>query len=323
MKLQNMVLYGICLVMLFLISPAYGEVTSFHSDKLSYHKGEKIIFSGTTESSDIEKQVYVEITSPQGYYVNTYDNQANNGSFQIILDTNNTQIQSKFSSTGTYAAVAFIQTRSYSFAIKFDYSTETPVSRPVFMTHPQNITQSNLQKPSPMSNPISNSSNTQILSTTNKTDITTTKQNSNMTPNFNQQKITQTTETQQSASNQTTITDNSSKCQNLSGDQLKKCLDYQMWNVNLPAYQAQQAKQQVCLHYNPDGSCQVSMNAQDYSKAQDAQQSASNLSMIVLSVLLITVIVIIVLAVSRRKRGKTKSRKDIRQPESDREWKGI
>lgn len=309
--------------MFFLISPAYGEVMSLNTDKSSYHKGEKIIFSGTTEPIDIGKQVYIEITDPHGYYVNTYNNQTNNGSFQIMLDTNNTQIQSKFSSTGTYAAVAFIQTRSYSFAIKFDYSTETPVSRPVFMTHPQNITQSNLQKPSSVSNLISNSSDAQILPTTNKPDTVITKPNSNMTTNFNQQKITQTTETQQPISNPPTSTDSSSKCQNLSGDQLKKCLDYQMWNVNLPAYQAQQAKQQVCLHYNPDGSCQVSMNAQDYSKAQDAQQYASNFSMIVLLVLLIAVIIIIALAVSRRKRGKTKSHKDIRQHEGDREWKGI
>lgn len=332
MKIQNAILAGLCLTLFFLISPAYGEVMSLHTDKLSYFKGEKIIFSGTIESADIGKQVYVEITGPQGNYINTYDNQSDtNSSFQIVLDTNNTQIQSKFSTKGTYAAVAFIQTRSLSYAIKFDYSTEVPVSRPVFMTHLQNMTQSNLQKPTPTSNQISNLSNGQTSSNENKLEIVIKNQNSNTITNFNQKELAPNTKTQQPMPRQPTNPNSSDKCQNLSGDQLQKCLDYQMWSVDVPAYQAQQAQQQVCLHYNPDGSCQSSMNAQDYSRDLEAQQSASNFSTIILTVLLIIVIAIIAVAVSRRnrvktiveKKGKTNQHKDIRQSENDKEWKGI
>lgn len=320
MKLQ-IVLLGLCLSIALFTFPAYGEVMSLHSDKSSYFKGEKIIFSGTAESTDSGNPVYIEITGPQGSYVDTYNNQTNtDGSFQIIVDTNNTQIQSKFSSKGTYSAVAFIHTRTLSSSVKFDYTTEPQVFRPAFITQPQNTTH--------VSNQSVITPNIQSSINENKMEVTT---NSSSTPTIisNPQKPVQNTESLQPTNQQQTNQNSSGRCSNLSPADTKKCLDSYMYNVALPAYRAQQAQQTVCLHHNPDGSCQVGMSSQDYEKAQQEQQQSTINTLIISAVLLVVVIGIVGIAISRRRKrtvpkeaSKSGSNKDIRKPD-DKEWKGV
>jgi hypothetical protein len=135
---------------------AQGEVQLLKTDKSSYFLDDNIIFSGTVESIDVGKQVYLEIINPQGNFVGLFSGVANSDdSYRITIGINSSQIQNKFSLKGTYNAIAFIQTRS-SPSISFDYSPETPIVPHTF----------NTQSP-PMQN--------QSKTTSSSTNTTTTK----------------------------------------------------------------------------------------------------------------------------------------------------
>lgn len=107
---------------------ADGEVQSLKADKTRYFQTDKIIFSGKVGVNDTSNQVNLEITGPQGNYIDTFTVIPQvNGSFQIILDTNNTKIKNEFSQSGNYSALAFVKTRSSSSPIVFGYSATPPI----------------------------------------------------------------------------------------------------------------------------------------------------------------------------------------------------
>ncbi|MGI0026606.1 MAG: PKD domain-containing protein [Nitrosopumilaceae archaeon] len=129
---------------LFLIS-AQGEVQSLSTDKKSYYQTNKIILSGIAATTDAGSQVNLEITGPQGNYIDTFTTTVNtDGSFQFVLDTNTPIIQNDFSHQGIYSSIAFILARSSSLPASFDYSPLAPPPlRPLSMQSNQTSIQNN------------------------------------------------------------------------------------------------------------------------------------------------------------------------------------
>ncbi len=109
------------------------------------------------------------------------------------------------------------------------------------------------------------------------------------------------------------------KCQGLTGDQYQKCFEYQQYNIQNQGIKAEQAQQfipsvdnrpQVCLHYNPDGSCQSAMVAEDYTKALQEQQSEVTNSTFIGIIIVGIIIGILIAAIRKRLKRKQSQQSD-------------
>ncbi|MFN3655563.1 MAG: hypothetical protein ACK4TO_09640, partial [Candidatus Nitrosotenuis sp.] len=77
------------LVATMTIAPAYGVIVEFQSDKTSYKKGDKIIFSGRTDAAHSNKMVAVKIYGPNGEFAMIRETFSDaSGNFETIpIDT--------------------------------------------------------------------------------------------------------------------------------------------------------------------------------------------------------------------------------------------
>ncbi|HWP78455.1 MAG TPA: CFI-box-CTERM domain-containing protein [Candidatus Nitrosotenuis sp.] len=121
------------LVVTMVITPAYAVIVEFQSEKTSYKKGDKIVFSGRTDAAHSNKMVAVKVYGPNGDFVMIRETFSDaNGNFQTIpIDTSVDKTAIKFSTKGIYNATAFYsQEPTYlGTSILFDYSPDgSPVS---------------------------------------------------------------------------------------------------------------------------------------------------------------------------------------------------
>jgi hypothetical protein len=107
------------------IAPAYAVIVEFQSDKTSYKKGDKIMFSGKTDVAHANKMVAVKVYAPDGTFVIIRESFSDaDGYFEMIpIDTANV---AKFAVKGIYNATAFYS-QEPAYAGKstlFDYSPD-------------------------------------------------------------------------------------------------------------------------------------------------------------------------------------------------------
>ena len=126
-----------------LIMPAYADIKSFKSDKTFYKKGDKIIFSGTTEEEDVGEFITVVIEDPAGNFVTLRQGYVTiDKNFTITIDT-----KEKFVSHGIYNATAFVENKTNSVWKTFDFSLDgSPVIHPTSQPAP---TPQPTQQPAP------------------------------------------------------------------------------------------------------------------------------------------------------------------------------
>ena len=118
-----------------LIMPAYGDIKSFKTDKSFYKKGDKIIFSGTVEDKDVGEFVAVVVEDPAGNFVTLGSGYVTvDKNFTVTIDTNAKKITEKFLSHGVYNATGFVENKTNSKWITFDFSLD---GSPVIHSTPQ------------------------------------------------------------------------------------------------------------------------------------------------------------------------------------------
>jgi hypothetical protein len=110
------------------IAPAYGVIVEFQSDKTSYKKGDKIIFSGRTDAAHSNKMVAVKVYDSNGKFVMIRETFSDaSGNFETTpMDTSTDNTAAKFQLKGIYNATAFYsQEPTYlGTSILFDYSPD-------------------------------------------------------------------------------------------------------------------------------------------------------------------------------------------------------
>ncbi|MEO9309793.1 MAG: CFI-box-CTERM domain-containing protein [Nitrososphaera sp.] len=144
----------VMLVVTIAITPAYGVIVEFQSDKTSYKKGDKIIFSGRTDAAHSNKMVAVKIYGPNGEFAMIKETFSDaSGNFETIpIDTSIQKTALKFPLKGIYNATAFYsQEPTYlGTSILFDYSPDgSPVipSAAEVMAQKKGQTQQPAQQP--------------------------------------------------------------------------------------------------------------------------------------------------------------------------------
>ncbi|MEX0764429.1 MAG: hypothetical protein WD033_04560 [Nitrosopumilaceae archaeon] len=140
-----------------LIMPAYADIKSFKTDKTFYKKGDKIIFSGTTEEEDVGEFVTVIIEDPAGNFVTLGSGYVTiDKNFTVTIDTNAKKIKEKFASQGVYNATGFVENKTNSVWKTFDFSLDgSPVIHPTSQPAP---TPQPTQQPAPTPQPTQQSS---------------------------------------------------------------------------------------------------------------------------------------------------------------------
>jgi len=145
-----------------LIMPAYADIKSFKTDKTFYKKGDKIIFSGTTEEEDVGEFVTVIIEDPAGNFVTLRQGYVTiDKNFTVTIDT-----KEKFASHGIHNATAFVVNKTNSVWKTFDFSLDgSPVIHPTSQPAP---TPQPTQQPAPQPQPTSTPPPTQQSSQSNE-----------------------------------------------------------------------------------------------------------------------------------------------------------
>jgi hypothetical protein len=149
-----------------LIMPAYADIKSFKSDKTFYKKGDKIIFSGTTEEEDVGEFVTVIIEDPAGNFVTLRQGYVTiDKNFTVTVDT-----KEKFASHGIYNATAFVVNKTNAVWKTFDFSLDgSPVIHPTSQpTQPQTQTPTPSQQQSSQTQPASSPQTNQEEETGNE-----------------------------------------------------------------------------------------------------------------------------------------------------------
>jgi len=154
-KEKLLVLCCFFVIAVALIMPAYADIKSFKTDKTFYKKGDKIIFSGTTEEEDVGEFVTVIIEDPAGNFVTLRQGYVTiDKNFTITIDT-----KEKFASHGIYNATAFVVNKTNSVWKTFDFSLDgSPVVHPTSQPAP---TPQPTQQPTPTPQPTSTPTSTQ------------------------------------------------------------------------------------------------------------------------------------------------------------------
>ncbi len=150
-KEKLLVLCCFFVIAVALIMPAYADIKSFKTDKTFYKKGDKIIFSGTTEEEDVGEFVTVIIEDPAGNFVTLRQGYVTiDKNFTITIDT-----KEKFASHGIYNATGFVENKTNSVWKTFDFSLDgSPVVHPTSQPAPApQPTQQPAPQPQPTSTP--------------------------------------------------------------------------------------------------------------------------------------------------------------------------
>lgn len=135
MAIRKEKLLAVCcffVIAVTLIMPAYADVKSLKTEKTFYKKGDKIIFSGTVEDKDIGEFVTVVIEDPAGEFVTLVSGYVTaDKNFTITIDTDAKKIREKFDSHGVYNATGFVENKTNSKWVTFDFSLDgSPVVHP-------------------------------------------------------------------------------------------------------------------------------------------------------------------------------------------------
>jgi hypothetical protein len=115
------------------VAPAFAVIQTFGTDKMAYKKGDRMTFSGTTDSAHANKMISIKIYGPDGNFVTLLGGSSDSDGVITIkaVDTSNEKIAAKFKQKGVYNATAFYDGEpNYKgkFTL-FDYSTDgSPVS---------------------------------------------------------------------------------------------------------------------------------------------------------------------------------------------------
>ncbi|MBI5698484.1 MAG: hypothetical protein HZC29_08430 [Thaumarchaeota archaeon] len=104
--MKGLVIAVLLLVASIAIIPVYGTVVEFKTDKTSYKKGDKIIFSGKTDLAHANKMVSVKVIPPQGKSFLLVGGRSDaNGVVEIKpVDTIEGKAESKMTMKGIYNA---------------------------------------------------------------------------------------------------------------------------------------------------------------------------------------------------------------------------
>ena len=122
-KNTTFILFGILL--LSIINPAYGEVTSFQLDKIFYIKGDQISYSGTV---DAESSNLVSIVFRDGnddFVLLTQAHIQPDNTFQRSISTD-----SQFNYHGIHNVTAFVLSISAGNTVQFDFSLDGTLPNP-------------------------------------------------------------------------------------------------------------------------------------------------------------------------------------------------
>lgn len=124
------------IVSLFIMVPAYAEVTSFQTSSSFYKGGSVIQFSGTILSTD-SSGVTIVIFDPNGKFLSLVSGIAdNNHAFQVNVNTGTTSNQPLFSVKGVYNATAFVTNQAAGKTVNFVFS---PDGSPALPSSPTNL----------------------------------------------------------------------------------------------------------------------------------------------------------------------------------------
>jgi len=131
--LKALALVLVSLVLSMAVAPAFAVIQTFGTDKTSYMKGDKITFSGKTDSDHANQMVSIKIYGPDGTFIALVGGPSDSDGIITInpIDTSSSKYSKKFTQKGVYNATAFYdQEPSYKgkFTL-FDYSEDgSPVS---------------------------------------------------------------------------------------------------------------------------------------------------------------------------------------------------
>jgi len=177
MAIRKEKLFALCcffVIAAALIMPAYADIKSLKTDKTFYKKGDKIIFSGTAEDEDVGEFVTVVVEDSASNFVTlrqgfiTVDKD-----FEVTIDT-----KEKFVSHGVYNATGFVENKTNSKWVVFDFSLDgspvihqtqqpAPTTEPAPAQQPAQQEPSQTQQPSPTPQP-----NEEVESETDSEDTT-------------------------------------------------------------------------------------------------------------------------------------------------------
>lgn len=239
-------------ILTFIISWSFlalveGEVQSLKTDKKYYFQTNKIVLSGTEVNDTGNQQVNLEITGPQGNYIDTFTTIPNtNGSFQIVLDTNTTKIKSELSQQGNYSAIAFIKTRSASIPVVFYYSPVPPIPPRPFTLYPNQIGVQNKSQNTVVST-VTHQQNQPASNTSfNKIPMISGKRTGLNDSTILQKPLTVTNATIESSQQKPLVSNSKSdqvNCSTLSSDQQYKCQQNQVYSQTAPEHVQQPGQQ--------------------------------------------------------------------------------
>ena len=167
---QKLLAFGCFFVIaVVLVTPAYADILSLKTDKTFYKKGDKIIFSGIVEDDDIGEFVTIVVEDPAGNFVTLGSGYVTvDKNFTVTIDTNAKKIKEKFASHGVYNATGFVENKTNSKWVTFDFSLDGspvvhPTNQPVLASTPQ-------PTPAPIPQPTSTPSTSQPSSQSNAND---------------------------------------------------------------------------------------------------------------------------------------------------------
>ncbi len=168
MAIRKEKLFVLCcffVIAVALVMPAYADIKSLKTDKTFYKKGDKIIFSGTVEDEDIGEFVTVIVEDPAGNFVTLGSGYVTiDKDFEVTIDTNAKKIKEKFASHGVYNATGFVENKTNSKWVVFDFSLDgspvihqtqqpSPTTEPAPAQQPAQQGPSQTQQPSPTPQP--------------------------------------------------------------------------------------------------------------------------------------------------------------------------
>jgi len=189
-----------------LIMPAYADIKSLKTDKTFYKKGDKIIFSGTVEDEDVGEFVTVVVEDPAGNFVTLGSGYVTiDKDFEVTIDTNAKKIKEKFASHGVYNATGFVENKTNSKWVVFDFSLDgSPVihqtQQPVPAQQPAQQEPSQTQQPSPTPQP-----NEEVESETDNEDTTIQEKIKERIEAAKKEREAQTTTPPQTGSDETAV----------------------------------------------------------------------------------------------------------------------
>ena len=157
-------------IALALIMPAYADIKSFKTDKTFYKKGDKIIFSGTVEEKDVGEFVTIIIEDPTGNFVTLGSGYVSvDKNFTVTIDSDAKKIKEKFSSHGVYNATSFVENKTNSKWVTFDFSLDgSPVVHSISQPTP---TPQPTQQPTSSTQPSSTQPTSTQTSTTSQSSV--------------------------------------------------------------------------------------------------------------------------------------------------------